>query len=345
VAPQVATFTPVHYNDRFNITITSLAIDRMSRKAMVERQAKYQTRKMAEGWINRFGHSFYGFSTGVVCENATNVTSAGPTDYTLQNAYGLSDLNNAAYLAQAFASQDRVALIRSAALVTNAIGTVNSVNETTPSINVTWNGSVDADAGDQIVFANSVGNTVIGDTDYNQSPIGLFDMILSTSLHGLSGATYPNWTAYQNTDGGRFGITHYRKMRHRIANRGGGEPDTLIVAQGVDVDLAQNQFSFVRFGDPQNMALDGAVRTKERYFTSRKVPNKRVFLYDSDSVKIWHLEEFPSDEGSVPGPEDAGFDKVQDRNAKTYSFDFHYQLFCPNRANLAMASGLTEQAV
>ena len=344
-APQELTFAPVHYNDRFNITITSLAIDRANRKAMLGRQIKYQVRKMAEGMANRFGQTFYGFSTGELCKTSTVATQASGT-YTLIDAYGQTDLDNAAYLGELFAVDDRVGLIRSAALVANAIGTLTAVSETNGTIDVTWNGSVTSAANDIVVFANSVGNTVIGDTDYNNCPVGVLDMIISTSVHNLSGAANPNWTAYQNTDGGRFGLSHFRKMVHRIHNKGGGEPDTLILSNGVDVDLHANQFAAVRFNDPRAMALDGAVKEPGITMrTSRKVPNSRAFLYDSDSVRLWHLEDIPSEDGEVPEYPGAGFDKVQDRNAVNWSMDFHFGLFTDNRANLAMASSLTEQAI
>jgi hypothetical protein len=344
VAPQELTFVPVHYNDRFNITITSLAIDRLNKKAMLESQLKWQVKKMAEGMANRFGQQFYGFSTGVVCLTSTIATGTTGT-YTLKDAYGQSDLDNATYISQFFAVGDRVALIRSAALVTNAIGTVTAITEATSSIDVTWNGSVTSADGDAVVFANSIENTTIAGTDYNQTALGLLEMVTATSVHGLSGATFPLWTAYQNSDAGRYTISHHRKLKFRVENRGGGEIDTWLVAQGVDVDIHANQFGAVRFLNPDNMALDGTVKVEGTYFTSRKVPNSRVFGFDSDSVRIWHLEDMPAEEGTAPAQGDAGFDKVQDRNAFNWSFDFHYNLFTGNRANLAMATGLTEQAV
>lgn len=343
-APQELTFTWANFNARWNLSVTSRLIDKKNRQAQLIRQTKYQTMKLTEALQRRVGVSFYGLSTGVLALTSTNATQSSGT-YTLIDAYGQAALDNAAYLASFFAVGDRVALIRAGALVTNALGTVTAVSTSAGTIDVTWAGSVDSDANDQIVLANSVENASIAGTDWNQSPVGLLDMVGSTSVHGLSGSNYPKWTAALNdTTGGRFSPARLMKADHEIGNKGGGKMDLVIMAQGVLRDAMEAERSVLRYGDPMNLSLDGALKTGTRQHTSRKVPNGYVWVMDSRTLRKWALVDIPGEEGpGVPEADDEGFDKVADRNAHVFSFDFPYQFVTQNRGNIAQFSGLSEQ--
>ena len=194
-APQELTFTWANYNARFSLTNTAQYIDQKNRQVQIVRQLKYQAMKQAEGMANRVGTAFYGYSTGYLAQTSTNAAQSSGT-YTLINAFGdaTTNVDTAAYLAGLFQIGDRVALIRSAALVTNAIGEITAKSAANGTIDITWAGSVDSDANDYVVLANSVENATIAGTDYNKAPVGLLEMTHTASVHGLSGSTYPNWS-------------------------------------------------------------------------------------------------------------------------------------------------------
>ena len=204
-APQEATLTWINYNARFTRSLLAKYLDARAGAAEVEDQMKYQGRKLMEALVNTVGRDFYGLSTAVMCKTSTNATQSSGT-YTLIDAYGQAGLDTAAFLAGLFQINDRVALVRSAALVTNGIGTVTAKSAANGTIDITWLGSVDSDANDEIVFANSIENTTLAGTAYNRGLVGLIDGITSTSVHSLSGSTYPKWIGASNSAGGRFDL-------------------------------------------------------------------------------------------------------------------------------------------
>jgi len=341
-APQELTFTWANYNDRFSLSLTSKYIDQKSRQSQVIRQLKYQTLKMGEGMANRIGWSFYGVSTGYMCQTSTNATSTTQT-LTLINAFGQSDIDSAAYLSQMFAVGDRIAGIRSSALVANSLHAITAVTPATPAV-VTAGGSWDSDANDYLVFANSIQDTDIDGTEYNLAPVGLIDMCVSDSVHGLATSTYAKWGVTADTTGGRYSAVRLLKDKHAIKNKGGGDLDLLIVSQGVLRDMYAQERSALRYADPFGLEFDGAVKAKGvKIHSSRKSPPSRAFAMDSSSLHRWSLKEWPGDEGpSVPEYSDEGFDKIQDRNALVYSFDMPYQFIVTNRANIVYSTALTE---
>jgi hypothetical protein len=341
-APQEVTLTWSNLTQSFTVTDVANLLDKRNRNVEIQRQMKYQVLKAIESVSRRVGQSFYGYSTGVVAKTSTNATQASG-EYTLIDAYGESTLDGAAYLARFFAVGDYVALIRSAALVTNAIGSVTAVNETTGTITVTWAGSVDSDAGDSIVFANSRENTTIAGTDYLLWPYGLLDGMKSTSLEGLSGGDYPNWTvARGGSGGGRFNSVTLRKMRQAVKNRSGLKTDMLIWSQGVENDVFENSLSARRFNE-SIMDLDGAVKTKEEQRTSERVLPGYAIVGNSGAMRKFTLQDrFPDEDANAPAFMDG--DKLQDRKARQFSVDISYAFVWTNRGGFAYESGLTEQA-
>lgn len=341
VTPNVdeVTLTWSNYNQRWTTTLTTKYLDaRGGLQAQVVRQFKYQAMKAIESLSNTVGRDFYGYSTGYYATTTTIATQASGT-YTLATAYNDSTLTNAAFIASFFQVGDRVALVRTGALVANAIGVITAKTPATPSIAVTWNGSVTSASGDQVVLANSIGNTVLGDTHYNKALTGLLDGSISASVHSLTNA---NWVAgYSDTAGGRWSGVKLRKALQGIQNKGGGTGDTVVWSQGVSNDVFAAQAGALRFSDPMAMELNGNATAKGiKFFSSRKTPNGYTWVMDAtNSVKKFTLLDFP-DTGSV-GWEDG--DKVQDKNAYAFSIDFPMALVWTNRGNIAYFSGLTEQ--
>lgn len=335
------TYTWSNYNIRWSTTLVARFLKMLGQDNQTTDQMKYQVKKAVEGLSDTVGRDLYGFSTGYWCQTSTDATQASGV-YTLYNLYGVSGLGTTAQLGSLFSVGDWVALIRAAALVTNAIGEVTAVTAATPSITVTWNGSVNSDALDYVVLAMSTGNTAIGDTNYNKAPTGMNDAATTASIHGLSSATEALWAAgYSDTGGGRFSPVKLRKAKQGIKNQGGGKLDTLFMDEGVDNDLFSSQSAALRFADPNNLQVDGKnTEPGIMFFYSRKVPSTQVFGIDSkNSVKYFSLLDYPED-SMVDWSEG---DKMENQAAKSFSVDFPFALTWQNRGNLAYFSGLTVQ--
>jgi hypothetical protein len=339
VTPNVEeiTLTWSNYNQRWTTTLTSRYLSRLGQDNKVIDQFKYQAIKAIESLSRRVGIDFYGFSTGIVALNTTDATQASGT-YTLADAYGDSSLDDTDFLASLFVVGDRVALVRGGSLVTNAIGTITAIGAGT--ISVTWNGSVDANNGDGVVFANSIENATIDGTDYNKAMVGLLDMATSASLHGL---THANWLpALEDTSGGRFSGVKLRQLKQAIKNKGGGTLNEIIWSNGVSNDVFALQAGALRFNDPFAMELDGEAKARGvKFRTSRKVPPGCLFGFDRSSVRRFSLLEMPG----VGDQKWADGDKLQDRNAYAFSIDLPQALVCTNRRNIGVFTGLTEQGV
>ncbi len=341
--PQEITFTWINENHRFSKSLLSGYLDRRASSSQIENQMKYQGRKLMEALVNRVGYQFYSYSTGYVCQTSTNATSATQT-LTLINNFGESDLDSAAAIAARFQINDRIGIFRSGSLITNGIGYITAKTPATPSIAVTMIGSADVDANDYIVMANSLENTTAAGTDYNKWVAGLLDGANTTSIHGLSGTTFPNWSAHVSSTGGRYSLSHLRAGQYAIQNNGGGKANLMIVSNGVLTDMTLQQQAVLKYEDAMNMEFDGATKIKgARIFTSRKVPASRAFLLDSTkAVKRWTLMPMPKGENYPEGADFTNEDKIQDVSAKVFSLDFSWALAWQNRACLSLSTGLTE---
>jgi hypothetical protein len=347
-APNELTFTWANFNDRIGFTKTSEYLDKTQREGELLRQAIYQTNKLIEAMTRRVSFSFYGVSTGVMCLTSTNATSASQT-LTLIDGFAASWLDNAAYLASMFQVDDYIAVIRSAALVTNGIGIITAVTAATPSIAVTMSGSCDVDANDSIVLANSSGHELItgtiAHTDYNKAPSGLFDFLYTASVENLSNATAPLWypSGYDSAGGALTGV-RIMAADHAISNIGGGDANLLILSQGVYRNLYQNAYAGVKYNDPLNMEIVGAVKTNGfKQFMSRFVPPTFACLCEKETfINKWTMVEFPSEDAKTLDGVNVNTDKQQDINASVTSFDFPYNFVTTNRANSYSWSGLDE---
>jgi hypothetical protein len=140
-ALQEGSFVFNHTNSRFSISLRAQAFDKAARGNFIIRQIKHQSIKCVEAVMRKYAYMYYGFSTGYLCQ--CNGGQAGATSHTitLKNGFGLTAISNAAYLANMFTIGEGVALIRSQALVTNAIGVVTAVSTSAGTISVTWGGS------------------------------------------------------------------------------------------------------------------------------------------------------------------------------------------------------------
>lgn len=343
-APQELSLSWVLFNGRFTVSKTVNWIRQKSPAAMIEDQMKYQAAKKVQDLGRHFADYFYGKTTGYLAQTSTAATQSSGT-YTLYNAYGEStiagsDAASAAFIGRKFNVGDYVALINTGALVSNAIGVITAVSNTTPSITVTWNGSVTSTAGDYVVKANSLENTTIAGTDYNGGLTGLLDMCLTASVHGLSSSSVADWSvAYSSTTGSRLTGVRLRKAIQEIKNYGGGTVDKVFLDQGVERDMISLQQAAVRFADPMAMELDGTVKYgNTKFMATRRVPPGWAIPVASKSIRRMTL--LPKPDGT-PVWEDG--EKIVDRSAYVFSIDFPCATVCLNRKNLSYFNGLTQQ--
>ena len=330
------TITLVHFNARFNISKLAKFGDEGSRNQVTRDltlRGLQKIRALGEHWSDYI----YGYSTARLARTSTNATQSSGT-YTLDQGYD-STVTNAAYIADKFKEGDRVALIRSAALVTNAIGTITAVTAATPSIAVTWNGSVDSDANDLVVKANSMGNTDIDDTDYIRGLVGLLDMAKTASVHGLSSSSVPDWDiANGDTAGGRMTGLRLRQYHDEIADEGGGKATHVVTTRGVYRDLIDLERPAMRYSDPLGMELDGNVKMKGvKIVATKKVPPGYLFTFDKSALSRWNL--LPKPDGSFAWSD--GKEYI-DQSGFVFAMDMPCATLIKNRKKLAYASGLTE---
>lgn len=338
------TLTYILLNGRFTASVTAQLLDRHQRAAELKRQIVYQGQKKIQDLARDWGDRFYGFTTAYLAQTSTNATQSSGT-YTLLNLYGSSTVPGTTtaeknLIADKFKVGDRVALIRASALVANAIGTVTAVTPATPSIAVTWIGSVDSDANDFVVKANSIENTTIAGTDFNGGLIGLMDMSVTASVESLSSSSVPNWAAaYVNTTAERFNGITFRAMKQAIEFQGGGKGDRMIIDPGVYRDVLALQQAALRFNDPFALELDGDIKTQGvKLFQSKRVPAGWVWLYDSDSVK--RLDVMPKPGGSFSW-EDGH--RMENKSGYVFPVSMLTQLVITNRKRLSYANSKTQQ--
>lgn len=334
VAPRELTYTFAQYNDRIALSTFARLQNQGDKKAALNQQVQFQVNQMAQGFGRRFAQTFWGLSTGQICLTSTNATSASQT-LVLYDVFGQteSSADNAAYLARQFCIGDRIALAESggAALVTNGFGTITAITPATPSIAVTMVGSCDVDATDEIYFAQSVRNDTasLASCDINKWPTGIVGAVETTTVHGLSGSTVPEWAAAgNNSDGGRLNGTRIMLAQDTIQNKGGNGPWVLLHSQGVKRDIFNQQVAAVRFQDPMNMRLDGAVKVGEGItpFVSKWNPPGRAVLMPKGALSKWFLNPMPNPEtGERPDFGDqTQVDKVPNRAGHYIGLDAIY---------------------
>jgi hypothetical protein len=335
-------FSFVHANARFFISTQARAFDQKAKEAQIVRQIKYQSKKSLEALARRVGMQFYGTSTGIVCESTTNATTQTQT-LTLADGFGDSTIDGGAYLSSLFEISDRVALGdpgASNALVTNGLGAVTA-KLSDGVIEVTFDGSVDADANDNLFFANAVTDTAMTASDLNKWPVGLLEICTATTVHGLASTSEANWAAaVNNTSGGRFSYVKLKNIRQQIANKGGGKLTDVVWAQGVENDVEAGERA-ARIYDSSAMDLDGSIKAKGVTFrTSNLVPPEHVFGFDRSGWGKKLLTDKPSEDGML----DFGdLYKAEDRAGWKGGFDLIYALVCRSRGKFARYADLTEQ--
>src|SRR3990167_2198226 len=279
-----ATITWILLNARLTQSKTAEYIQQQQGdRGQLERQLRVQSRKKIDGIRRKVGDMFYGFSTGTQAV----VTSSSNEVVSIEDMYSVNGLGaatspdgvTASYrgVGDLFRVGERVAILSSDASF-SGISTITAISSTAGTLTLAT--TTTAVAGDLVVFANNPENaTTAGGTERNLNLVGLLDGITSTSVHSVSKSTYPRWDmAINNSAGGRFTTVKYQILRDSIWNKGGGEMDLLIMADGVYRDVVAQQAGGIRYADPFNLELDGEVKAKGlRIEHSRRCPDCYVF--------------------------------------------------------------------
>lgn len=332
-------FSFVQASSRFFISTFAQALDQRAKDAQIIRQIKYQSKKSLESLARRVGLQFYGFSTGYVCEQTTVATSTTAT-LSLNDGFGDSTIDGLAYLSSLFEVGDRIGLIASDALVTNALGVITA-KPSDGVLTVVFDGAVVLAAAQNIVFANGVTDITITATDYNKWPVGLLDILTSGTVHGLASSSEPAWApALNDTNGGRFSYVKLKKLRQEIANDGDGKLTDIIWSNGVENDVEAGERA-ARIYDSSAMDLDGSIKAKGvKFRTSALVPPEHVIGFDRSGWGKKLLTDKPSEDGSLSFGD---LYKAEDRAGWKGGFELIYALVCRSRAKFARFAELTEQ--
>lgn len=331
-----------HTNARFSISLRAQAFDKAARGNYIIRQIKYQSLKCIEAVMRKYAYMYYGFSTGVLCQ--CNGTQGGATSHTitLKNGLGLSQINNAAWLANIFTAGEGVALIRSAALVANAIGQVTAVSLTAGTITVTWGGSVSITDGDQIVFANGVTGGTISETDYNKWNVGMLDSLITDSVQGLATSAEPTWASpLYDVNGGSLGFVKIKKMKQALENNGETTLRRIVYSNGVENDFQARERGAVIWGDSGRMNVDANVTAKGVDFvTSRFTPPTFAFGQGADWMGKKIVTEKPDENETI---EFGSLYKAEDRSALKGGVDMISANIIHSRARAVAYGNLNEQ--
>lgn len=337
--PVDGTLTWILLNGRWTISKTAKWIDQKNRGAMLERQLTYQGRKKLQAMARRLAEYMYGFSTGTMAK----VVSDAAAVITLKDAYGIAGLGstNTPYaVTNPFRVNDYVCVLNPTgpAIRVSGIQKVTAVTQATPSITLNAD-PTSVTANDLIVFANGLGNTVMGDTDQGLGLNGFLDMLTSTSNQNVSSSTYPKWApGFSDTTGGRFSGVRLHKARQGLLNNGGGELDRLLYDQGVERDLIAYLQAALRFSDPYGMEMDGSPKAKGvEIMSTRFVPQGYAFVWASESLKKMTLLNKPG----TPSWDDAK--ALIDQSGFVFTMDYPCQLVTLNRGNMGYFSGLSTQ--
>lgn len=337
-----ATFTWIHLNKRFTVSLISRLIQQRNRAAMLVPQFEHQGKKALQALSYWIADSFYGFSTGVRAKVDAS-SGAGPLVITLKDAYGVAGLGSSEasgpyYVARLFHVDDWIACVRAGALVANSFGRITAVDAENKQITVTYSSVPTLAANDSIVYANSLENTTLEGTDYNKGLSGWLEAVSAVSLQGISSATYPSWApGYADTDARRFTNMDIRRMKQAIRNTGGGTLNYIRWSEGVGNDLFDQMQAALRLSSLRDMELDGNVKAEGiDISSSRHTPPGMVFGADKASIRKMVLLPKPG----RPAWDD--LEKVQDRSMYVASIDYPCQMVWLNRGNLAYATNKTE---
>lgn len=333
-------------NARFSASVTARILDERHRAAELKRQIVFQGMKKMQALARTWSDMVYGYSTNILALTDTDLSGTSDT-LTLYN--GLNDSTIAGstaasgnYIANLFRVGERIAALNAGSLATNALGEVTAVTAgANPTLAVTWDGSTsESTNGLQIVLANSVEGSTIAATAYNRGIVGYLDLLKSTSVHGVSSSSVPNWSiAGSDTSGGRLSGLRLRAAKDTLRRYSPMKPDFALLDEGVHRDLIDLERAALRFSDPFAIETDGDVKSKDLAIRSSwRVPPGYAIVGSKKAFA--RLDIMPK-----PGQGFAWGDghKMENQSGYLFPVDFLTGTFCKSRKAFYYFSGLDRQ--
>ncbi len=340
---QYATLNLTAWNARVSITRQSKFGNIQSQAAQVTNEAKFKFRKRLEAIAHKGALNFYGFTVAQVAQVSAAVSGLTTnTIVTLTNVFGDTGLTNTLYINQLINVNDQVALLSdgtsTGTLLAGGVGVVTAKGAGNV-FSIQFSAALTIAASVAVVFANNAAYgdtfTAAAHTDQNNWQPGLKDITESTTSFGISGTTNPGWTAsVVNSTAGRFVPTKLINIRQTMAHW--GKPlKKLIIAEGVQRDMADQVNASVRFDGIAAAQFDGSSKTKEEQVTSRYVPNGHVFGLAGNVL-------FRKVLGDEPNATEGEWDKLENYARYVNGEDYMCVVGCGSRKGLAEYRAQTE---
>ena len=336
-----ATMTCVQFNGRISISDIAHYADRGLGNQLAV-QLKNQATQKIQAMTEHFSDYFHGSATALLCTTNSAISGTTGNVLTLATGYGNTLITNAKYLASLFKVGERIVLATAGDALINGVSsfaTITGVSKTAGTITVTMDGSTTySTAGIRIYKANSLeGATVVGGSDQGKGLNGVQDLFESTTVHGVSSATYANWAPYIDTAAGRFTFTKLQRGKDETLNNGGLVADTLMISQGVKRDMVAQERAGLRYEDSMNLNFDGDVQAKGiRQFSTKNCAPGYARLFPKSAIERWEI--LPTDDNMAWGD----LMPFQDQSGRTGRIDWFGNIVVNNRAALCSWSSQTE---
>lgn len=348
-APTHGTFMPVQINVRYGFTGLAQALTARAKAAMIEDQTEYQAQMAGYSIGRHIGLSTYGSSSATVAVVKTTGASATAQTIPLKNAYGSATFTPGGdtgiqdtYLSNLFRVGDHIALIRAAAIVEFANVTAVPGASGVGTIDATFTSAITPTVGDLIVFANADGDNTITGTDVNNWSPGFTDILLASSLHGVTTASFPAWAVGStSTASQRLGFAVKEKMINDCWNASGQIINRFCVAQGVRRDAIDQQLGNRRY-DSSDTDIEGDLNAGkgQEYYSSQLMFPGVLIGWASKAISKVELSDLPDDGASKTIFK---LDKVQGKSQIAAAYDYFYARICSARGATGYASTLTSK--
>lgn len=338
-----ATINAFHSNARWAVSDMSHFADEGKTNQIIADMEMRASQRM-DAMIEQDSDYFWGDSTAVLATTDSDVANSTSASLVVTKGFNQSSYTNVRSISQLFRKGDVIAALASGSDVlidANAFGTVGTVVPSTGTVPVTWQSTVSAYTtnGIRLVKANNLERTTVtGGTDLNQGYSGIFDIVASTSLHGVSGSTYSAWNpALTDSNAGKFTFLEYWTGKDAIKNATGYMADTMLIAQGVARDLKQTERAGLRYEDSGSMDIDGDVQAKGvKMWSMRNNPPGMVVMFAKEVLHNWEILPFQSDKRYTD------LLPMQDDAAALGRVDKFANLVCRSRGAFAYWSNKTE---
>lgn len=245
-APVDATDSWAHMTGRYEVSYDVVTLNNAAKvaKQQIVKQLAYQTRDKLKAFRKRMSWGFYGHADGVM---ALVLSAAGAPTYTLKDRYGETGL--ATDVTWITPNKDYVAIIDPGGPTIRGIELVTAVDRTLQDVTLAAS-IAGAAVNDQLVFANHISNVAADtDTDLNQGFNGLLDITSAASLHGITTASQPDWSAAIDTAlGGSLSGTVLYKDFETASKESGHSTDFAWTTIGAIASAGGAQLDQRRYG-------------------------------------------------------------------------------------------------